>query len=60
MIHKHLSVTFDQFATSLTEYMDQQWIDEYFSEALALYSAGFTVEQVAKTILHLVNNPDAL
>lgn len=57
---KQLSTSFDQFQVSLTEYMDQSWIDEYFSEALALYSAGFTVEQVAKTILHLVNNQDVL
>lgn len=46
----HLSVTFDQFRVSLTEFIDAALIDEYLSEVLALYCAAQSVEQAADCI----------
>lgn len=55
----HLSVTFDNFAARLTEFIDQRTIDRYFSECLALYCQGFSVQKVASTIEELSRKHDS-
>ncbi len=49
-MNKALTVKFDQFAVSLTEFVEQDAIDRRFCEALTLYASGHSVEQVAATI----------
>lgn len=45
-MNRALTVSFDQFCISLTEYVSRRRILANYAECLSLYAVGYTVPQV--------------